>query len=341
MKVFQRSEKKLDCLSDVDFEKESELHAFVEENLETLFGLKIVRNQFSVGGIRIDTLAFDEKRDAFVIIEYKNELSHSVIEQTVDYMYVMENNKAEFTNEYNRVISKDNKREKYDFEWSKSSVLILAPDFTQRQVNFATWMRKQGAYFYLCKFCQYEKQVLTFEHRVRVDIKVDPFPLDCQIDTEFQSSDVGSRADTASQSDDSNRYERLEYPIYMHTDQLNEQGKEIWDQLHDSIIDTDPDAKFIARMYYIAWSIGDHSVCRFYLDKDESGIVIQIPKRIRKKTRPLQLDDPKDMAREYTEQSGGNKGSTSYFVDLYNNEDIGYVIGLLQQKCKLIEKANN
>lgn len=58
-------------IQEVPFAKEKELQFLVESNLEKLFNLKFVANEFSVDNFRLDTVAYDEETKSFVIIEYK------------------------------------------------------------------------------------------------------------------------------------------------------------------------------------------------------------------------------------------------------------------------------
>jgi len=53
------------------FKLERDIQSVVEKNLETLFSLQFVSSEFTVGEFRIDSLAYDEERNAFVLIEYK------------------------------------------------------------------------------------------------------------------------------------------------------------------------------------------------------------------------------------------------------------------------------
>ena len=75
------------------------------ENLNKLLGLEFVKSEFTISGsvqrLRIDTLAFDRKNKAFVIIEYKQDKNFSVVDQGYAYLSAMLNNKADFILEYN------------------------------------------------------------------------------------------------------------------------------------------------------------------------------------------------------------------------------------------------
>jgi len=71
------------------------LQKICDDNLETLFRLKLVKSQFAIENFRIDTLAFDEETKAFVVIEYKKGENFSVIDQGYTYLSLVLNNKAE------------------------------------------------------------------------------------------------------------------------------------------------------------------------------------------------------------------------------------------------------
>ena len=67
------------------FYSEYILHKLTEKNLKKFFDLEFVASEIQLNNLRIDTLSFDEKTKAFVIIEYKNELDLNVIKQAQKY----------------------------------------------------------------------------------------------------------------------------------------------------------------------------------------------------------------------------------------------------------------
>lgn len=101
MLLFEIKENKLEEIKEVSFTKELELHKLCESNLNGLFGLQFVRREFTLNNFRIDTLAFDNNTNSFVIIEYKNTRNFSVIDQGYAYLSLLVNNKSDFILEYN------------------------------------------------------------------------------------------------------------------------------------------------------------------------------------------------------------------------------------------------
>lgn len=74
MSFFSLESTKLSVIKEQPFKLEREIQKIVENNLEILLDLKFVKSEFTISGtvqqLRIDTLAFDIKSKAFVIIEY-------------------------------------------------------------------------------------------------------------------------------------------------------------------------------------------------------------------------------------------------------------------------------
>ena len=72
------------------FDLERDIQRVVEKNTQELFSLQFVKSEFSVQGYRIDSLCFDQEARSFVIIEYKNTQSYSVIDQGFTYLSTTE-----------------------------------------------------------------------------------------------------------------------------------------------------------------------------------------------------------------------------------------------------------
>ena len=133
MQLFQIKNQKLQKINKDSFKLEKDIQQVVEANMETLFGLEFVRSEFSVAEFRLDSLAYDEANNAFVIVEYKKGSSYSVVDQGYSYLSVMLNNKAEFILEYNERTGKQLKRS--DVDWSCSRVIFVSPSFNTYQKN--------------------------------------------------------------------------------------------------------------------------------------------------------------------------------------------------------------
>ncbi|MDA3886541.1 MAG: DUF5655 domain-containing protein [Candidatus Delongbacteria bacterium] len=137
MALFEISGENLSRVKSNPFSLEKEIQQLTENNLYELFSLKFVKSEFSIKNFRIDSLAYDEETNSFVIIEYKKDKNFSVIDQGYAYLSIMLNNKADFVLEYNEKF--DTKLKRTDVEWPQSRVIFVAPSFTSFQktsINF-------------------------------------------------------------------------------------------------------------------------------------------------------------------------------------------------------------
>lgn len=133
MPIYNIEENNLSLIKKVDFKNERELQRLTENNLEELFNLKFIATEFQVDNLRIDTLAYDEETNSFVIIEYKNVKNYSVIDQGYSYLSLLLNNKAEFVLKYNQVFNKNNGKE--DFDFTQTRVMFISPSYTTYQLK--------------------------------------------------------------------------------------------------------------------------------------------------------------------------------------------------------------
>jgi RecB family endonuclease NucS len=95
MPLFTLSNHKLKKINEKKIDLEKDIQTITENNLNEVFGLKFVSTEFALNNLRIDTLAFDEETQSFVIIEYKKDRSFSVVDQGFAYLALMLNNKAD------------------------------------------------------------------------------------------------------------------------------------------------------------------------------------------------------------------------------------------------------
>lgn len=119
---------KLEHIKETTFKLKREIQKLLEENISTILKLDLVRSEFSLNNFRVDTLAFDNEANSFVIIEYKRDKTFSIIDQGYAYLSLMLNNKADFILEYNEYKNKTLKRN--DVDWSQSKVIFISPSFT-------------------------------------------------------------------------------------------------------------------------------------------------------------------------------------------------------------------
>ncbi len=133
MDIYKLNNKRLHSVESVNFESEKEIQSIVEHNSKELFDLTFVKSEVVCESFRFDSLCWDEENNSFVIIEYKNSKSSSVIDQGYSYLSTMLNNKSDFILEYIENMDKSLKKENVD--WSQSRVIFVSPSFTEYQKN--------------------------------------------------------------------------------------------------------------------------------------------------------------------------------------------------------------
>ena len=140
------------------FKLEKDIQSLVEENMDTIFGLEFVSSEFSIADFRLDSLAYDEQNNSFVIVEYKKGSSYSVVDQGYSYLSTMLNNKADFILEYNEKTNKTLRRD--DIDWSASRVIFVSPSFNSYQKNSVNF---RDVPFELWEIRKFEGGVIALE----------------------------------------------------------------------------------------------------------------------------------------------------------------------------------
>lgn len=166
MPVFSIKNNILQPIPEKKFDLENSIQAITERNLETIFGLRFIsgslNQEFSVRAqeqdFYIDTLAFNEAANAFVIIEYKKDKSFSVVDQGFAYLSAMLNHKADFILELNERLGKSVARA--DIDWEQSQVIFISPEFTNYQKNAINF---KDLPIFLYRVKMYENNILEYD----------------------------------------------------------------------------------------------------------------------------------------------------------------------------------
>lgn len=316
VKLFKNQKNQLIPIEKDSFKLEKEIQELVEKNLETLFGLEFVSTEFKVGEFRIDTLAFDEATNSFVIIEYKKGSSYSVVDQGYSYLSTMINNKADFVLEYSEKKGEMLKRESVD--WSSSKVVFVAPTFTAYQRNsinfgdipFELWevRRFAGSIF------AFERVLATSDESIE---KINNKKKNTMI------SKVSSEIKTPKIAD--------------HESKLDSETKLMWEALKERILSLGG-IEIKANKHYLAFAKEQANLCIAHLLK--SSVSVTIRRGILNSNKPeskhlFSLDDPKKVAKiiQVTQKNG--KVYCEYKIKFRNLEEIDYLMFLIEQKNKI------
>ncbi len=124
---------KLTVVKEKVFNLERDIQKIFEENLIEIMAYEVVKSEFSVKDRRIDTLAFDNQNNAFIIIEYKRDKNNSVFDQGMTYLSLMLENKADFIVAYNESLNRSLKLK--EIEWDQTRVVFVSTSFTDIQIR--------------------------------------------------------------------------------------------------------------------------------------------------------------------------------------------------------------
>ncbi|MDG9729052.1 DUF5655 domain-containing protein [Ignatzschineria sp. RMDPL8A] len=304
MDIYKIGSHELQQIKEQPFKLEKEMQALFEANLMTLTGLTLVKTEFSLKQFRFDTLAFDEEKQAFVVIEYKRDKSQSVVDQGVSYLNAMLEYKDSLMVEYNeQSLGKILKRS--DIDWSQSRILFVANTFNDYQKN-ATNFKNLG--IELIEFKRYHNDLLTvnFIERSKNAPSL-PQPI----------SDSAELTPLASITKEIKVYD--EESFY----QLGSESTiELYERFKQAILNLDDQIELVYTKYYAAFK------------KDKTTIVDIV---MQKRTMILYinavwgtLDDPKAIFRDM--RNIGHWGNGDYEISLKDTEQLEYILSVIKQK---------
>lgn len=116
--------------------KESDLRHEFDENLDKFFsGLDLVKKECPIGDVIIDTLAFDRRAKAFVIIEYKKKKSSSVMDQGLSYINKLQQHKGDCIQHLMEARKDGKPVYERNIDWDKNRLILVGPSFTKYQID--------------------------------------------------------------------------------------------------------------------------------------------------------------------------------------------------------------
>lgn len=302
MPLYKLSNKQLLPIKKNPFRFEKDIQKIVEINLGSLFGFQLVRSEFQLGGLRIDTLAFDKDAKSFVIIEHKKDRNFSVVDQGMSYLGLMLNNKAEFILEYNERCKASLKRD--DIDWSQSKVIFISPSFTTFQLEAINF---KDLPIELWEVRRYSNNTVRFD-------QLKPASATATIKTVSKKSAVVEAISR-------------EVKTYTEEDHLKIAGAgiaELYNRFKELVLSISPEISIKPMKQYIAFR-SKTNITDVVVLKKSLKIFINLPKG--------KLDDPKKLARDVSEV--GHWGNGDYQIQISSDDYLEYIISLVRQSYKL------
>ncbi len=302
--IFKNNSGSLDVIKEIDFKNEKELQTLCEGNLKNLLNLEFVSTEFVVSDFRLDTVAYDEQANAFVIIEYKNNKNSSVIDQGYTYLSTMFNHKADFVLEYNRVTGKILGLK--DIDWTQSKVLFISPHFTKYQSNAINF---NDLPIELWKIKKFDNDTILFE-------EIRP------IATSAKISSIAPKLENENKfvvkTDEENVTKN--YTEDVHIGKANDDIAEIYNILKDFILDLDENIVIKPTKVYIGFMKNRRCVVSMKLQK--GSIILWLNTDVDK------LHDPQGLAKDVT--NIGHHGNGNSQVQISDDLNIGYIQDIIR-----------
>lgn len=275
----------------VPFDFEKDIQNLVEKNLPVLFNLTFIAHKPQHGKLELDTLAFDDNLNSFVIIEYKNKPDPGLSDQALAYYSLIRNNPEFFVLKYIDATKKH--IIKNDVDWSKTRIIFVSPDFTAHQeaINIPEFP------FEFWRISRYEKENLSLE----------------KLNSSKTEETVLPKIKTAP-------YEKQDYPEDEHLKKPDKIVKELYLELKKRILSIGEDVKLEPQKYYLAFKAATNFVD---LELQKSAIRCSLNLSIG------ELQDPENKARDVS--NTGHHGNGDYDIMIKENGEMDYLMRLILQ----------
>lgn len=260
MKAYKINEKgKVNRINHVNFNKEkTDLQKIVEDNLETIFNLKLVKSEFSIKNRQIDTLAFDDETKSFVIIEYKIKKNSSLIDQGLAYLEKLLNNFADFKMIYYETMGKIPK--KGDIDKSQSRIMFVSPYFTDLQLEATSF---KDLPFELWKSTKFENNMILFEQ--------------LEVSRNKESINPLLKSQTGKIKPEIEKDIKV-YNEEDHTTNKNENIVNLYEELRDRILSEFEEIKIVPQKHYIAFKYDNKNVISVEIQQSKLKIFVGMKK---------------------------------------------------------------
>jgi predicted transport protein len=304
MALYKQNGIKLETIDEIPFKLEKDIQTICEKNLKSLLGIDFVRSEFKIGNFRIDSLAFDNALQSFIIIEYKRDKNFSVIDQGVTYLSLMLNNKADIVLEFNELTGKNLKRN--DVDWSQSKVIFVSPSFTSYQKEASNF---RNLPIELWEIRQFSNSTLAFN----------------QVVTKNSVESIN----TITKSSEEIEAVAKEIKVYSEDDHLQNgspETNELYNKLKFYILNMADDIQVRPTKLYIGF-ITSTNFCDVAIQKKTLKIWINLAKG--------ELDDHKGIARDV---SGiGHHGNGDYEIQISDDSNLEYIVSLVKSSYSIVK----
>ena len=314
MNIYSIEENGLLEVTNVAFTNEKEIQSIVESNLRIIFDLEFLATEFSVNNFRLDTLAFDSENNSFVIIEYKNSHSYSVVDQGYTYLSLLLDRKADFVLQY--VTKTGIQIGLNDIDWSLSRVIFIAPNFNTYQLGSLNF---SDIPFELWEIKKYQNKTIGLEQKK---------PQSRQRIETYRDLDVVGQLDGE--------------PIVVidetyHLSNVSASVVQLWENLRDRYIELgDTDLNY--KKHYISIrknGIRTRAICFVHFYVDYLQITISegyIKSDGVRSGNFIELIDPENIGERRISNNRDGSANYEYYIRVSNNRSLELAISIINQR---------
>jgi predicted transport protein len=298
MKIYTTDGTNFTEVHEQPFKLEREIQTLFEANLNAVMGLRYVRSEFSIKNKRIDTLAFDEQVNAFVIIEYKRDKNVSVIDQGFTYLGLMLENKSDFVLEHQSQLN--SRLMVNDVDWTQTRVAFVSTSFTENQIQATNF---KDIAIELWEVRRYSNATVSINavKKSRSATSIKPLT---QRNTELKA--IADEIKVYTEED--------------HRAASNDDVYELYETFRNAILQLADDIEVKPQKFYIAFKKNGNIAC------------IQLQKRnlkIHIGAKWGHIDDARGLAKDVS--SIGHYGTGDYELQVDSDKDIEYIMSLIKQ----------
>lgn len=299
MLIYANTKGTLTQIKEKPFKLEKEIQDLFEANLNPIMGLQLVKSEFSIKNKRIDTLAYDNQNNAFIIIEYKRDKNISVVDQGFTYLSLMLENKADFIIEYNESLQQQLKRD--DVDWSQTRVVFVSTRFTENQ-RLATNFKDIAIELWEIK--RFENDTVSI--------------------TPIKKSKSAESIKPITQQNKELKAVQDEIKVYNEEDHLSgksDETIELYERFKRAIINLHDNMDSEPKKVRIAFRYEGKIVCDIAIQK--KGLKLWINKK------QGELNDPKNITRDVS--NVGHWGNGDYEIIVKDDSQLEYILSLIKE----------
>jgi predicted transport protein len=243
--IFEISGNKLLPVEQKNFSLEKELQTLIESNLGAVFNCRFVASEFSTGAQhagRIDSLALSEE-DNPVIIEYKKVESSELINQSLFYLYWIQDHKGDFEIAVQKALGNC-----VQVDWSDVRVICIAPNYKKYDLHAVQVM---GANIELWKYRLFTNSTLYLEevlHNPKATSTVAP-----TLDKNLVMVEAGKKAAQVRAT--------ATYTFAEHLEGKPKHIQELIYNIREFVTGLDSTIEEVPKKFYVAYKASQNIVC--------------------------------------------------------------------------------